>query len=167
MIGPLLFVLAFVAMEGVSYAAHRWVMHGPGMVWHRSHHLPPKGRVERNDLFPVCFSVVGIGLFAAGAVLQAPLLTWTAAGITTYGAAYLLVHEVHIHRRVPAPRARGRYLTWLREAHADHHTSAGEPYGMLLPLVRDRRDRSVDVTRSVEQRRRDEPASPVPPPPSR
>jgi beta-carotene 3-hydroxylase len=150
--GPLLFVLAFVAMEGVSYGAHRWVMHGPGMGWHRSHHAPSRGGFERNDRFPACFSLVGIGLFGAGAVLGAPLLTWTAAGITAYGAAYLVVHEVHIHRRVPAPRLGGRYLTWLREAHADHHTSGGEPYGMLLPLVRDRRRRPVEVARRTAER---------------
>ena len=29
---------AFVAMEAVSYLAHRFVMHGPGMGLHRSHH---------------------------------------------------------------------------------------------------------------------------------
>ena len=43
----------FVAMEGVSYAAHRWVMHGRGMGWHRSHHAPPAARFERNDRFPL------------------------------------------------------------------------------------------------------------------
>ena len=45
----------FVAMEAVSALGHR-TMFGPGMVWHRSHHVPGPGRFERNDLFPLCAS---------------------------------------------------------------------------------------------------------------
>ena len=41
MISALVLVLAsFAGMELVSYAVHRWVMHGAGMSWHRSHHAP-------------------------------------------------------------------------------------------------------------------------------
>ncbi len=130
-----LFFGSFLLMEGVSYATHRWVMHGFGMAWHRSHHAPPKGRLERNDLFPVCFSALGITLFAA-ASLGLSHLWWVAAGVTAYGATYLFVHEVYIHRRLPMRLPGVRYLDWLREAHGDHHRGAGEPFGMLLPLVR-------------------------------
>jgi beta-carotene 3-hydroxylase len=132
----LLAVGAFVAMEGVSYAAHRWLMHGPGMGWHRSHHVPAAGRFERNDLFPVCFSVVGVLLFALasfGPRIQ-PLF-WVGAGVTAYGALYLVVHEVCIHRRLPVPVPDGRYASFLRDAHRVHHATGGEPYGMLLPFV--------------------------------
>ncbi len=135
-----LFIGSFLLMEAVSYATHRWVMHGVGLGWHRSHHAPPKGRLERNDLFPVCFSGLGITLFAA-ASLGLPRLWWVAAGVTAYGVAYLFVHEVYIHRRLPLRLRSVRYLDWLREAHGDHHRGAGEPYGMLLPLVRDQRRR--------------------------
>jgi beta-carotene 3-hydroxylase len=136
---PLLLVLgSFLVMEGVSYAAHRWLMHGPGIAWHRSHHRPAEGRFERNDLFPLCFSVVAIALFL-GASAGITALWWIGLGITLYGAAYLYVHEVHIHHRLPAPARSARYLRWLRDAHRDHHLSGGEPYGMLLPVVRDRR----------------------------
>jgi beta-carotene 3-hydroxylase len=137
MTSVLLFVLAFVAMEGVSYAAHRWVMHGVGMGWHRSHHAPPAGRFERNDRFPLCFSLLGFALFLAGS-LGLRSLWWVGAGVTAYGAAYLFVHEVYIHRRVRVRVPGLRYLEWLRAAHRDHHTGGGEPYGMLLPLVRGR-----------------------------
>lgn len=160
MIVPLLVALgAFVAMEGVSYALHRWVMHGPGMGWHRSHHQPPTGRFERNDRFPLCFSALGIVLFALGA--WAPGLgwcTWVGLGVTAYGAVYLFVHEVHIHRRLPITLPRARYLDWLREAHADHHRTSGEPYGMLLPLIprsaaRSTRPTDAVLDRGVEERR--------------
>ena len=130
-----LFVGAFTLMEGVSYATHRWVMHGVGMGWHRSHHAPTRGRLERNDLFPLCFSLLGFGLFL-GATMAWPPLGWVAAGVTAYGAAYLFVHEVYIHRRVPVRLPRLRYLEWLRASHRDHHLGGGEPYGMLLPAVR-------------------------------
>jgi beta-carotene 3-hydroxylase len=136
MIAALALVGSFVAMEAVSYAAHRWLMHGRGMVWHASHHAPPRGRFERNDLFPVCFSVLGIGLFAsASAGLVPGWVWWSAAGITAYGIAYLTVHEIVIHRRVRARVPEGRYLRWLRDSHHAHHVDGGEPFGMLLPVM--------------------------------
>lgn len=146
-----LFVASFLAMELVSYAGHRWVMHGFGMRWHRSHHLPPAGRVERNDLFPLAFSLVGVALFAAASAGVASWLWWVALGVTAYGACYLFVHEVYIHHRLAVPMPRVRYLEWLRAAHADHHRRAGEPYGMLLPVTRDR-DRQGGGTDDVLER---------------
>jgi beta-carotene 3-hydroxylase len=127
---------AFAAMEAVSYLAHRFVMHGAGMVWHRSHHVPTDGPFERNDLFPLCFSTVGVLLFALATMGPAvrPLL-WVAIGVTAYGAAYLAVHEVVIHRRLPVRVPTNAYVDWLREAHRVHHRFGAEPYGMLLPLV--------------------------------
>lgn len=151
MTGPLLLVASFLAMEGVSYAAHRWVMHGFGMGWHRSHHVPSTSRFERNDLFPATFSVVGIALFAAASAGLAGWLWWVAAGITAYGACYLFVHEVFIHHRVDVPLPRSRYLEWLRAAHADHHRRSGEPYGMLLPLRRDGADASSAVPPALDR----------------
>ena len=145
-------VLAFGSMELVSYAVHRWVMHGAGMVWHRSHHAAPVGRFERNDLYPVCFAAAGVALFAIPALGWAPDLVWVAVGITAYGAVYLFVHDLYIHRRVPVPVPRLRYLEWLRSSHRAHHQTGGEPYGMLLPLVRNaspsRRSRRDPLDRS-------------------
>lgn len=131
----LLALAAFVGMEGVSYAAHRWLMHGPAIGWHASHHAPPTGRLERNDLFPAVFSLVGVALFALGSG-PLPWLWGPAIGVTAYGLVYALVHDVFIHRRLPIPVPDNPYLRWLRASHADHHSGGGEPYGMLLPLVR-------------------------------
>lgn len=136
MTAALVVVVAFCAMEAVSYATHRWVMHGPGMVWHRSHHRPPTGPVEANDLFPLCFSVAGVACFALaswGPALGA--LWWVGTGMTAYGATYLAVHELVIHRRLAVPVPRWGYLCWLRDSHRIHHLYGGEPYGMLLPVV--------------------------------
>jgi beta-carotene 3-hydroxylase len=140
---------AFVAMEGVSYAAHRWLMHGRGMVWHRSHH-PPRGRgLEANDAFPAIFASIATGAFAAAAIDDRLLwLRPIAVGVSAYGTAYFLVHEVFIHRRLRVPLPRWRYLRWLETSHRIHHTLGGEPYGMLMPIVsRERRARASARTR--------------------
>jgi beta-carotene 3-hydroxylase len=140
---------AFVAMEAVSYATHRWVMHGFAVGWHRSHHAPPASRFERNDRFPLCFSAVGVGLFAAARVVD--WLWPIAVGVTAYGVAYVLVHDLFIHRRLPVPVIGGRYVRWLRHAHQDHHRGGGEPYGMLLPIVR-RRSGTATTSDGLDRR---------------
>lgn len=150
----------FVAMEGLSYASHRWLMHGPGMAWHRSHHHPPAGRFEKNDLFPLCFSVLGVAAFAAAAVSGQQAFRLVGVGMTLYGVAYLVVHEIVIHDRLPVRLPAWGYVRWLRESHRIHHLFGGEPYGMLVPFVprslreraavsaRDALDRSTRATRS-------------------
>jgi beta-carotene 3-hydroxylase len=147
---------SFVAMEGVSYAAHRWVMHGPGMRWHASHHAPSTGRYEANDLYPLVFSGIGVSTFAlAHSVPRLRVLWPIAAGITAYGAAYMTVHELYIHRRAPihARLPASRYADHLRRAHGDHHVDGGEPFGMLLPIGRRRHDdRVADPDAFLERR---------------
>ena len=128
----LITVLSFVAMEAVSYASHRWVMHGFALGWHRSHHQAARGRWERNDLFPLCFSVLGVALFATAVFV--PVFRYVAVGVTAYGLCYLFVHEICIHRRLPFPVPDNAYVNWLIRSHAQHHRSGAEPYGMLLPL---------------------------------
>ena len=128
-------LLSFVAMEAVSYLAHRFVMHGPGMGLHRSHHRRTESRFEANDLFPVSFAAVTIMAMAAGTTLpNLEVLFRVGIGVTIYGAAYAFVHDVYIHARlgqlpVIAP------LEWLKDAHQLHHRFGGEPYGMLFPVV--------------------------------
>ena len=132
-----LVVAAFVAMEPVTYAVHRWIMHGPGHPVHRSHHRPPIGRLETNDLYPVVFAaVVGVALAVGFNVDGWGWLVPAGVGVTLYGAAYGAVHDGHIHGRLRVlARLRWRYLDRLVDAHRIHHLYGGEPYGMLLPVV--------------------------------
>ncbi len=128
-------------MEPVTYAAHRWVMHGAGWVLHRSHHRrgrPPATwveQVEANDWFPVMFAALTIVAMAIGTVSHpVRLFVPVGVGVTAYGAAYAFVHDLYIHGRfvrLPALRP----LDHLRQAHALHHRFGGEPYGMLCPIV--------------------------------
>ncbi len=134
---------AFVGMEAVSYLAHRFLMHGPGMGWHRSHHVQTEGRFEKNDLYPLTASSLAVSAFALGTWgPQVRPLVLVGAGMTLYGLSYLFVHEVYIHGRLGRPKAPGapargvrRVLERLKEAHRIHHLFGGEPYGMLLPIV--------------------------------
>ena len=36
-------------MEMIAWASHKYVMHGFGWGWHRSHHEPRDGALERHD----------------------------------------------------------------------------------------------------------------------
>ncbi len=141
MTGWALAVAAFVAMEPLTYALHRWVMHGIGARLHRSHHRrwparrPGDRLLEANDAYPVAFAaltllVLAVGLNADGFAALVPV----AVGTTAYGAAYGFVHDVYVHGRLPW-RRRSRSLDRLAEAHALHHRFGGEPYGMLVPVV--------------------------------
>ena len=95
---------AAVTMEPIAALLHRLIMHGRGWGWHRDHHAPRRGRFEANDLFPVVFAAITITVMAVGASIDAlrPLL-WIGAGVSSYGAAYLLVHDVAIHGRIGRP----------------------------------------------------------------
>jgi beta-carotene 3-hydroxylase len=131
-------VVSFVLMEPVTYAAHRWLMHGPGIGLHCSHHRTVRqGRFERNDLFPVLFAGVVLAGMAVG--FNVPGwndLVWVGIGITCYGSAYALVHDVYIHGRLSWFGSwRPEVLDRLAAAHRIHHLYGGEPYGMLLPVV--------------------------------
>lgn len=131
-----LVALAFVVMEPVAYLLHRFVMHGFAMVWHRSHHQPRTGTFERNDLFPVVLCAVTVAAMTVGLVVGAlGWLLWTAIGVTAYGLAYLFVHDLYIHRRVPRFTWTWGPLERVREAHRIHHLFSGEPYGFLFPVV--------------------------------
>ena len=134
----LIVAVAFVAMEGVSYLAHRFVMHGPGLGWHRSHHRDggnARGRLEKNDLYPVTFASITVLTMALATSFPSLRTVFVAAiGVTLYGAAYLFVHDVYIHGRLGRlPRL--PVLEWLANAHRVHHRTGGEPYGMLLPIT--------------------------------
>jgi beta-carotene 3-hydroxylase len=134
----LIALAAFVVMEPVTAATHRWVMHGIGEWFHRSHHRPGrKPRWERNDWFPVFFAaIVLVGLWLGfnrdGLVALVPV----AVGVTLYGATYALVHDGYIHRRLDPFGDRGNaLLDHLAESHRIHHLYNAAPYGMLAPVV--------------------------------
>jgi beta-carotene 3-hydroxylase len=128
---------AFAVMEPVAYATHRWVMHGVGWGWHASHHAARPGTFERNDLYPVTFASATIVATAVASSRRWRPVLAVAAGVTAYGAAYSVVHEIYAHRRAPSLRRRSAPLELLGSRHMRHHRRGGEPFGMLAPLVVD------------------------------
>ena len=121
LINALLFAAAFVGMEVVAHLAHKYVMHGPLWSLHESHHVPHDHRLEKNDLFGVFFALPSIGLIWLGTHGYPPAL-WIGLGMTAYGAAYFLFHDVIVHRRLKVPyKPGGGYLQRITQAHRMHH----------------------------------------------
>jgi beta-carotene 3-hydroxylase len=133
--GPVLLAIAvFLVMEPVTAVIHRLVMHGGGWGWHRSHHQPATGRFERNDLYPVVFAAITIAGLCIGVFGGVAVLVPVGIGVTAYGVAYTLLHDVAIHRRVSIPVPSRLVEPW-RRAHAVHHRFNDAPYGFLAPVV--------------------------------
>lgn len=122
----MLIALATVAvMEVVAWASHKFVMHGWGWGWHRSHHEPRHGQFEKNDLYALVFAALAMTLIALGTAGLWPL-QWNGAGMTLYGFLYFLAHDGLVHQRwglrhVP----RQGYLKRLYQAHRLHHAVPG------------------------------------------
>ena len=132
---------SFVAMEAVAWSAHKYLMHGWLWILHRDHHKKETyGFFEHNDFFFLIFAVPGIAALFFGMQYSYNFLFWIGSGITLYGLAYFLVHDVFIHQRIRLFRkADNRYFRAIRRAHKMHHKHLGrengECFGMLwVPL---------------------------------
>ena len=121
-----LFLLALVGME--AWATHRFLMHGPLWVIHRSHHEPRAGRFELNDLFAAYFALPSMALIAWGTANMwgghawGPAL-WLGLGMTAYGAVYAMFHDGLVHGRFRSPLPL-RLMKRLVQAHRLHHAVA-------------------------------------------
>jgi beta-carotene 3-hydroxylase len=128
---------AFAAMEPIAALLHRRLMHGAGWGLHRSHHVPARPGVEANDAYPLLIAAATASAMLAGRLRPRlrPLL-WIGSGLTAYGAAYLVVHDLLVHERLGRlPLSSCRYTRWVAGAHARHHRDAGPPYGFIAPVV--------------------------------
>lgn len=126
LLNVLIVLLTVVAMELVSILAHKYVMHGFGWGWHRSHHEPRTGWFEKNDLYAIVFAALAIVLIALGTAGRHPL-EWIGAGMTAYGFLYFVAHDGLVHRRWPFRYVpRGGYLKRLYQAHRMHHAVEGK-----------------------------------------
>lgn len=126
--GILLFLATILVMEGVAYAAHRWIMHGPGWFLHESHHRDRNGPFELNDLYALIFAVPSIVLLFGGVQLGwGSWATWVGAGIAAYGAIYFGFHDVIVHQRIGHRYvARSSYMKRIIQAHRLHHATTSK-----------------------------------------
>jgi beta-carotene 3-hydroxylase len=114
-------IVTVAGMEAVAWAVHRFVMHGWGWRWHRSHHEPRYGVFEANDLYALVFAGVSLAMFTFLSELWEPFW-WIALGTVIYGLLYMILHDGLVHRRLPFLRTpRSGYLKRLIQAHRLHH----------------------------------------------
>src|SRR6187549_4225176 len=126
----------FLAMEGITWLMHRYVMHGFLWYLHKDHHKKGPGFFEKNDAFFLIFAIPSWLCIMLGLQFQVYWVAAVGTGITMYGAAYFLVHEVIIHQRFKFfTRTDNTYVRTIRWAHKMHHKHLekhdGESFGML------------------------------------
>jgi beta-carotene 3-hydroxylase len=133
----MIIIATFLIMEGVAWATHKFVMHG--FLWnlHHDHHQrEDENWFEKNDAFFLIFGIPGALTTIIGSMQQFNFLFWIGLGISLYGLAYFLVHDIFIHQRFKIFRnSDSVYLRAIRRAHKMHHKHLGkhdgECFGML------------------------------------
>lgn len=155
----------FCIMEFVAWFAHKYIMHGFLWSLHRDHHHKADhemGFLERNDAFFIIFALPAMVLFITGGIYQLPVLSQIAWGISLYGMAYALVHEIFIHQRIKwLRRTDNFFFQAIRKAHKIHHKHLskedGECFGLFVVPWRfykeyyqkSRRKKVVKMTKSA------------------
>ncbi|HEX6915334.1 MAG TPA: beta-carotene hydroxylase [Chitinophagaceae bacterium] len=128
---------AFIGMEGVAWFTHKYIMHGLLWYLHKDHHRKTSaGFFEHNDFFFLVFAIPGMAGLFFGMRADYNFLFWAGLGITLYGFAYFLVHDIFIHQRFRILRnINSPYFKAIRRAHKMHHRHLtkenGECFGML------------------------------------
>jgi beta-carotene 3-hydroxylase len=118
MMGVLITLATYIAMEGITWCTHKFVMHGWMWYFHEDHHKPTGSFFEKNDAFFLIFAVPSCLL------------------IVFDGVSYFLIHDVLIHQRFDwFSRTDNLYFRAIRKAHKVHHKHLnkehGECFGML------------------------------------
>lgn len=118
-------------MEGATWLIHKYVMHGFLWVLHRDHHDHSNdGPFERNDWFFVIFAIPAIALLYSGLRQNFNPLFYIGLGITFYGIAYFVVHDIFIHQRAKVlTHTQNPYLLAIKRAHKQHHKHLGREEG--------------------------------------
>lgn len=136
----LIVIATFFFMEFVAWFAHKYVMHGILWSWHEDHHQPhhhKDGFFEKNDRFFLVFAIPSAASYMLGSMTPQYWLFFVGVGISLYGLAYFLIHDVYIHRRFKwFDQLDGSYSRGILRAHGAHHSKQtkeeGESFGLLL-----------------------------------
>jgi len=130
-----IFLCTLIAMEGVGFLAHKYVMHGWGWCLHRSHHQEHLGAFETNDIYLLVLGLVAVGLIVLGNNGHDPL-QWVGAGVAAFSLIYVLVHDGIVHRHWPvSPTPRHPYLRRLHQAHLMHHAIKGRHHSVSFGFL--------------------------------
>ncbi len=114
-------ILGFATMEFSGWFIHKFLMHGPLWMIHKTHHQPSKTFFELNDLFSVLFGSIALILIFVG-VESLDYRFWMGVGIGLYGVLYFVLHDVLVHRRLKwFDRPKNSFLKGIFKAHQAHH----------------------------------------------
>lgn len=113
--------LGFAAMEFSGWFIHKYLMHGPLWMIHKTHHQPSKSFFELNDLFSLLFGSIAMLLIFKG-MESLDYRFWMGVGISLYGILYFVLHDVLVHRRLKwFDRPKNTFLKGIFKAHQAHH----------------------------------------------
>ena len=78
---------------------------------------------ERNDWFGIIFGISATVLIVVGSEVPSwRFLMWIGFGISLYGVAYFVFHDVIVHRRIKIKYSpRSHYMKRIMKAHYIHH----------------------------------------------
>lgn len=131
-------LVTFCLMECVTWITHKYIMHGLLWILHDDHHNKSHSFFEKNDYFFVIFACISMTFYVLGTfVVDLGFMFYIGIGITLYGFAYFMVHDILIHQRFKLfSRTNNFYFRALRKAHKMHHKHLGkedgECFGMLF-----------------------------------
>jgi beta-carotene 3-hydroxylase len=128
-------IVTIAVMEGLSWAMHKYLFHGPLWFIHKTHHQERHGWFELNDLFSIGFAALALWLMWIGHE-RLNYYFWIGTGISIYGIIYFIFHDWFIHSRFKTFKSSNRYLLGIRRAHKIHHKSMekspSEEFGLLM-----------------------------------
>ncbi len=127
-----------VVMEAFAWFLHKYILHGPLWVLHKSHHEPQKTWWEWNDLVSLFYGVLAAAFIMYG-ITFSHWIQFIGWGITVYGFLYFTLHDIIVHRRIKVPYQFSHpYLKRLIRAHKIHHKhlqkEGSEAFGFLYAL---------------------------------
>ena len=108
-------------MELAGWLIHKYLMHGPLWMIHKTHHRHSDSFFELNDLFSLFFGSIAVVLILAG-VQYFDYRFWIGVGISLYGLLYFILHDIWVHRRLKwFGRPKNFLLRGIFKAHQAHH----------------------------------------------
>ena len=129
-------LVIFLIMEGVTWATHKYVMHGFLWSLHKDHHKPTAHFFEKNDAFFLIFAIPSWLCIMIGLQDENYWLAGIGFGIALYGFAYFMVHDVIIHQRFKwFSRSSNTYVKTIKWAHKMHHKHIGKEDGESFGLL--------------------------------
>ena len=129
-------LVIFLIMEGVTWATHKYVMHGFLWSLHKDHHKPTAHFFEKNDAFFLIFAIPSWLCIMIGLQDESYWLAGIGFGIALYGFAYFMVHDVIIHQRFKwFSRSSNTYVKTIKWAHKMHHKHIGKEDGESFGLL--------------------------------